>query len=154
MAHVQGLMVRAPAALTGLGAQSDGAQAGGHRHRRPGRAAERSPIEHVRVAALAADAGPPVVAAVAAKVGPLGKVGLAKDDRALLAEQRHDVRITCWARFHQRERARRRAHQISRVDVVLDEDRHPMQRTSEMPSGALRVEPIGRGERVGVDLEH
>ena len=91
---------------------------------------------------------------MAAKVGPLGELRLAEDDRTLRTEERDDVRLAAWLRLHQRKRARRRAHQVAGVDIVLDEHRHTMQRASRASRRALGVQLIGRGERVWVDLEH
>ena len=65
-----------------------------------------------------------------------------------------DERVLGRRRAGQRQRPGRRHHAVGGRDVVLDQDRDAVQRAARSPALALRVEPVGDRERVGVDLEH
>ncbi len=85
-------------------------------------------------------------------VRELGQVGLAEDDRAGRAQQRHQRRIARSARLGQRQRTGRRVHAVAGRDVVLYEDRYAGERAMAAQSSAVAGHRVG--ERVGVDLAH
>ena len=40
------------------------------------------------------------------------------------------------------------------MDIVFERDRNAVERTAHAPLGALLVESVGLGERIGVDRDH
>ena len=57
-------------------------------------------------------------------------------------------------RAHQRQRAGSSLHAVGSVDVVLDQDRNPVQRAARALGLPLLVEGVGNGQGVGVEFDH
>ena len=115
--------------------------------------ARRVAVERVRVAALPAAAAPAALGVRGAEVRPLREVRLAENHGAGVAQALDDVGVLLGDGADQGERARRRLHAVRRADVVLDQDRDPVERAAQLAGLALGIEAVGDREGVGVDLE-
>ena len=105
-------------------------------------------VGHVR---LAPDAAPAARRRAGTEIGPLGQVGLADDDRAGGLQPRRDERVAGRAPGECPGAGCRR--HPGGVDVVLDDDRNPEQRTLV----AVAPRPVGRscvGKGGGADRDH
>ena len=105
-----------------------------------------------RVARVHAVAGERVVVARHAARDPvreLGELRLGDDDRAGVAQVLRERRVVRRHEVGERERAAGGRH-VGRVDVVLERDRDPVQRSADASAGALAVERVGDRERVRV----
>ena len=76
----------------------------------------------------------------------LVQVGLADDDRACVAQLLHLKRVAAGHEAGQRQRSAR-GRQVDGFEVVLHDNRNPVERAAQAPRGALLVEGVG-------DLEH
>jgi hypothetical protein len=84
------------------------------------------------------------------KIRPLAQIRFADDDRARFTQARRDERIARRDRLRERERASTRPHLVGRVDVVLDQHRNPVQRTTHFPLLPLCIQLLGDAVGVGV----
>ena len=87
------------------------------------------------------------------EVRPLAEVRFAEDHDTRGSQPRHHERVLRGMRSIERERPRGGHHSIARVDVVLDENRNPVERAAGALLRALRVEGVSDGDRVGIDLD-
>ena len=83
----------------------------------------------------------------------LVQIGLAEDHRARLPQLRHLERVATRREAGQRHGSTR-GRQVSRLVVVLDDDRDPVQRPAGAPLPSLPVERIGLVERPRVEGDH
>ena len=139
-----------------VGLRSDGGRAEARRHggSRAGARSARIPVEGVRVLRQPAARAPAARRGARADVGPLGEVRLPEEDGARLAKPPDEERVGRGTGSDERERPCRRRHPVGRVDVVLHEDRNPVERPARPLFRPLAVEGVGRRERVGVGLDH
>ena len=87
------------------------------------------------------------------EVRPLTEVRLAKNHGTRGTQACGDTGIASRAILSQRERSGAGAHPIAGIDVVLEENRHAMQRTERASRGTLCIGRIGQCQRVGIDLD-
>ncbi len=106
----------------------------------------------VGVAGLAAARAPAGDGVVAAEVGPLAEVGLAQHHGAGVAQPAHKVGVVR-AEALQGQRAGTGGHRCG-VDVVLQQQRDAMQRTTQASFAALAVACGGFLQGIGVELDH
>src|SRR3954462_3807532 len=88
------------------------------------------------------------------EVCPLTQVRLAKYDCAGLTQSLSDECIARWNGPLERVRTGGRRHAIRGVDVVLDEDRNPVQRPAHFAGLAFVVESIRDRKGIGISLYH
>ncbi len=96
----------------------------------------------------------PLTERAAPDVGPLAEVGLAQDHRARRAQPRHQRRIAPRHVVRQRQRPGRGGHRVGRLDVVLHQHGHPVQRPARPPRRALRVQRARVLGRPRVQRQH
>ena len=89
----------------------------------------------------------------AAEVGPFRQVGLAEHDGSGSPQPGHDRGVARHPAADERERARRRLHRVVGRDVVLEQDRDPVQRTAAPAGPSLGITPGGDLQGVGVGLD-
>ena len=89
----------------------------------------------------------------AAEVGPLRQVRLAEDHGARRAQVRDQRSIGRDAGPDQRQRAGRGLHRVVGGDVVLEQDRDAVQRTTVRARPAFAIEPRGDPDRLRVGLD-
>jgi hypothetical protein len=75
-----------------------------------------------------------------AHVRPFGQIGLAEDDGAGRAQPFGDEGIAAGAHAVQRQRTGAGAHLVGGGDVVLQQDRDPVQRAAQLAGLAFAVE--------------
>ena len=115
-----------------------------------GARAARVAIEDVGHVRLATDAAPAARRRAGPEVGPLGQVGLADDDRAGGLQLLHDERVVGRAPGECPGAGCRR--HAGGVDVVLDDDRNPEQRTVvAVASRLVGRSCVGEGRRADRD---
>jgi len=76
-------------------------------------------------------AAPPADGPRSSKIGPLGQVGLSKNDSARLSHPGYEECILLWNAVFQGKRSGRGRHAIGGVDVGLQYDGDSMQRTAD-----------------------
>ena len=119
-----------------------------------GRAAARAAVEHVRVADLPAHRAPAGDGGVAAEVGPLAEVRLAENDRALRAQTRDQRAVPLCHVVGQRVGAGRGGKpRILRLDIVLEQDRHAVQRAERLRVRATLIGRLGLLDGGGIERE-
>ena len=136
-----------------FGADGHRAHAGGDGRSRSGARSGRVAVERVRIARLPAAAAPSARRVRGPEVRPLAHVRLAQEHRARGPEARGDERIGGGRSAPERERSGRGQHPIAGGDVVLEQNRHAVQRSAHAPAPPLGVESVGDERRVGIDLE-
>ncbi len=143
-------------------ADRDRAQVRRGRDRRPGARATGIPRQVVRVAGETAPCAPAVekeaglgdrLGDEAAEVGPFRQVGLAEHHGPGRPQAGHDRGVARHPAADERERARRRLHRVVGRDVVLEQDRDPVQRTAAPAGPSLGITPGGDRQGVGVGLD-
>ena len=153
---------RADDRAIGLRADRHGTQVGGRRDRRARAGAARIRAEVVGIAGEPAARAPAVEIEAglldrrrddAAEVGPFGQVGLAQDDRTRRPQPGDDRRVAADPAAEQGQRPRRRLHLVVGRDVVLEQDRDPVQRTAGSAGTSFRVPTVGDRQRLGVRLD-
>ena len=105
------------------------------------------------VRGLPAPPAPAGVQCAVAIAGPFAEVRLAQDDRAGIAQPAGDEGIAGRGLSHHGQRSRRGLHPVAGVDVVLEEQRDAVQRTARLAARALRIELLGDGQRIGIELD-
>ena len=95
--------------------------------------------QQVRIARETAGEAVPTGRAITAKIGPFGKVALAKDDRACRAQPCDHWRIAARDIVAERERSSGRRHIIRRFDIILQKDWNPVEQSAHPPAGALSI---------------
>src|SRR5205823_8037949 len=100
----------------------------------------RISVEDERVATGAGPAAPAARRMEGAEVRPLAQVRLPEEDGARLAELGGDGRVLERGRPDERKGSRRGLHPVARVDVVLQQDRDPMERPADVAIPAFAVQ--------------
>ena len=133
--------------VAGIGAETDRAKICRHRCRGAAAGASRHPIQGIGVAGIARQHG---TDRLERAPGEFGHVRLSQHHRARVAQSAHDEGVGRSGRALQRQGPGRGGH-VGRVVIVLDDDRHAMQRPQAL--GALRflIERVGGRERARVD---
>src|SRR5207245_9097820 len=85
---------------------------------------------------------------------PLAQVSLAEQQGAGPAQLLYQESVLRRLSADQSQRARRGAHPVRRIDVVLDEQGNAVQRAARAFLPAFLVQGVGQGQDVGVDLDH
>ncbi len=151
-AHQPAHRRRAQDAAVGFGADADGGQAGGDRRAGAGARAAGIAIEHIGVPGLPAARAPARRRTRRPEVGPLAEIRLAEDDRAGVAQPRHQEGVGRRLVIGEGERAGGVDHAHG-VDVVLEQHRHAVERPAQLARRAFGVAAIGLGQRLRVHLE-
>ena len=138
----------------GFGADGEGREAGCRRGAGACGRTTRVAVENVGVAGLAAAAAPAARRAGGAEVGPLREIGLAEDDRAVRTQPLDQESVASRPVSGQRQRPGAGRHPIGGVDVVLQEDRNPMQGSARTARLAFAVEIARQRQGLGIGLEH
>ena len=139
----------------GLGA--DGARAEGQRrgHRGARARAGRIALARIGVARLAAEPAAPAARGPGrAGIRPLAEIGLAEHQRPGGAQARGQRRIGRAHGAGERQGARGGRHRITGLDVVLEDDRYPVQRPAQPAGLALLVERARGRHGAGIERQH
>ena len=140
-------------AAVGLGTHADGGETRGDRRSRPRTRTTRITVQHVRITGLTTPGTPTGDRVIRAEVGPLREVRLAENHRTCLPQARDEERIGLRAVLGERQ-GPRRVDEADDVDVVLQEYRDAVQRSTDLADGPLTVALGGLGQRGRIEFDH
>src|SRR4029077_4075753 len=111
-------------------------------------------MEPVRIASESTPRAPAVEGGKTAKIGPFRKIGFAQDDSARGAQLSHNNRIPRHLTKQKGEGARGRLHTVMRSNVILEQNRDAVERTTNLPGLALLVALLGNLKRVAICFDN
>ena len=137
-----------------LGADGCDAKPRRHGDGRSGARAGRRTVERVGIARLPTAPAPAAGGVRRAKVSPFAQISLPEDDSAACPQPRNQRRVRRRVPALERQGPCGSHHVILGLDVVLDQQRHPVQWSARSVCATLAIEVCRDLECAWIDLQH